>query len=370
MTSAVGAGAQQRHAVPHDAAYAARTARRGKRRSGPYGAEDVTNAPNKIHLATRAYLAAWAGSDGRLVERNTRFGTCKPKAPAAVGWRPQWWGVDNPSLNRACEEACGKLETVAPRLINRLEHMWPLSGDQRAILAQFMALHVLRTPAFVQWFARMREKSLLELGADWDQTLPFADFERVMRSDDERARKLLKLTNKLSSTFASMHWSLICFEENLLATGDQPVCGVPLPSDELLRPVSATVDDGWSNTLEVRFAATPRLLVVGSWHDGPETGPGSGHWLHAVDHNVAVSTQADRQWFHHPDRLPAMPPQIFAHPSRYDCSSIAQAALPGYTAETARRSVRRRQAVDEVNRLIKKQDDRTIRFVTVDARAA
>lgn len=330
----------------------------------------MSNAPSKIHLVTRSYLAAWSSDAGELVVRDVRYGTTKRKSPAGVGWRPAWWGSESPKLNQACEEACNKLETTVPPLLSDLEQRWPLRGNDRAVLAQFLALHVLRTPAFTKWFDETRERSLAELAANWTSRLPFAEFAAAMRSDGERARKLIELTNKLSSVFASMHWSLIDFDEPVLATSDQPVCGMPLPDGRRLRPISATVNDGWTNSMEFRFALNPYRLLVGCWHDAPEVGPGWGHWLHAVDHNVAVSSQADWQWFHHPTRQPAMPLRVVARPSGHQCESIAQAVVPGYSADSARVSDRRQRALDEVNRLIRDQDNHTVSFVSVESSLA
>src|SRR4051794_17462345 len=144
-----------------------------------------------------------------------------------------------------------------------------------------------------------------------------------MRSDRERAEKLLTLINKLSTAFGSMHWTLLRFDEPLLATSDQPVCGVPLLGDGKIRPISATLNDGWSETMEVRFALGPRLLWLGSWHMGPEAATIAGTWAHALDHNVAVTAQADLQWFHDPARPPALPARIFAVLEHgHTCSSL------------------------------------------------
>jgi hypothetical protein len=58
-------------------------------------------------------------------------------------------------------------------------------------------------------------------------------------------------------------------------------------------------------TVEFRFAVSPRLLLVGSWLDyfGPE--PIRKMTISQVrNHNAAVMAQAEKQWFHHPDRWP------------------------------------------------------------------
>lgn len=120
------------------------------------------NAPSKIHVVTRAYLAGWAPAPGGVLRPvSVEYGEQKPKNPSAVGWVKDWWGSGDPALNEACERACRPLEGIVPALLREVEERWPFAGDDddRGILGQFMALHVLRTDAAKQFFAVARENS-------------------------------------------------------------------------------------------------------------------------------------------------------------------------------------------------------------------
>src|SRR4051794_31182464 len=79
------------------------------------------NAPSKIHVVTRAYLAGWAlPPRNRLRPVNVKYGDQKPKTPAGAGWVDQWWGEGDPALNETCERICQKLEGLVPDLLRTI----------------------------------------------------------------------------------------------------------------------------------------------------------------------------------------------------------------------------------------------------------
>jgi hypothetical protein len=132
------------------------------------------NAPGKIHVVTRAYIAGWALPPGRVLRPvSVEHGVQKPKTSAGAGWVRDWWGKDDPALNEACEAACRPLEGLVPKLLGNVEQRWPFSDDnERGILAQFIALHIVRTEATRAWFATAREDSLRSMQEDWKLGLP------------------------------------------------------------------------------------------------------------------------------------------------------------------------------------------------------
>ena len=318
------------------------------------------NAPSKIHVVTRAYLAGWALPPRRLLRPvSVKFGEQKPKAPAAVGWVREWWGSGDPVLNAACETACARLEGLVPSLLRSADHRWPFADDhERGILAQFIALHVVRTDATKHWLASAREDSLRKLHENWDNSVPFEDFAAVARSDKERAFKLLTMINKLASGFGSMHWTLLRFSEPLIITSDQPVCAAPLLDEGEQRPIQATPATGWANIVEFRFPLSPCLVLVGSWHPGDESDrPIHGDWNHAANINGVLRAQAQSQWFRvHPGPMPAFPSLICREVSS-SFEPLAPRLIPGYSSAVARRSPRHLGVVAEIEKLIDRQDD-------------
>lgn len=323
-------------------------------------------APSKIHLATKAYLAGWTAR-GLLRPVDVRFGLQKVKSPAAVAWRRDWWGADDPALNRACEEACGRLECVMPALLAEVEQRWPLAVEDRAVLAQFVALHIVRTQGFADWFAWERENSLEEFRDRFTKREGFDVFRREMRTDRQRALKILRMINKLGTLVASMHWTLIRFREPVLITSDQPVCPVPLLADGTQAEVAAMPATGWIDTIEVRFPLTPRLALLGTWWVAPHGEPVEGSWAHAVNLNGAVRAQAYRQWFQTPHREPALPPAITREPVLH-FAPISPKVIPGYSTQAARESGLRERTKAEGERLIELQDDSTLTIIMAEPR--
>jgi hypothetical protein len=320
------------------------------------------HAPKKIHLVTQAYLRAWS-SDGLLRPVSVRYGRQKLRSCAAVGWRREWWGSEDSTLNTVCEESCGKLEMVLPDALDAVEARWPLCLSDRAVIAQFLALHVLRTDAFADGFGPVRDESLARFRRRFPSQDGYERWRREMQSDRHRANKLLGMINKFATIFASMHWTLLRFEEPLLVTGDQPVCPVPLLTPGLEAPIGAVPRDGWLDTCEVRCPLTPDLALLASWHMGPPDPVLAGTWGHAVNINASVVAQSVEQYFQNRLREPAMPPAIWREPQRR-FPPISIEILEDYSLAAAVESPLRAQTKRALEVLIEKQDRETITVIT------
>jgi hypothetical protein len=342
------------------------------REVAPHGAETpdlvptlgaVQQAPSKIHIASQAYLVGWT-VDGLLKARDVRSDHARPKAPAAVAWRRDWWGANNPQLNSRAEQECGKIETLLPAVLADIEHRWPLANEERFALSMFIALHVLRTPAFLEWLEDKRGETLEDYRDQFSTARKFERFREVMLSDGERAKRILSMVNKISTILACMNWTLLRFDEPLLITSDHPVCPVPLIEEGQDRAIHPIPGDGWMNTIEVRFPLTPHLALLATWHMSEPQPPISGRWEHAVNLNAAVRVQADRHWLYTPARMPALPPAVFSDPIA-SFLPIAPAVLPGYNVAAAKASKLREGTQKEIDKLIESQDAKTITMITL-----
>jgi hypothetical protein len=87
-----------------------------------------------------------------------------------------------------------------------------------------------------------------------------------------RVEALLKQIARMASLLACMHWSLIAFDEPLLASGDQPVVVVPFLGNRQYAPIEALPRAGFLDTIEVRIPIDPQHLLLLSWLDEPEGG--------------------------------------------------------------------------------------------------
>ncbi|HEV7752607.1 MAG TPA: DUF4238 domain-containing protein [Baekduia sp.] len=317
----------------------------------------------KIHIATKSYLKGWA-PEGLLRPVHVRYGPQKLKSPAGVGWRYQWWGDDDPELNQACEDACGPLESLIPSMLEDIEGRWPPLTEVRSVVAQFIALHILRTPAFRAWFVEAGERTSQQY-VDQFSAEQYARFVRLTRTDHERSKQILRMLNKVATLVASMHWTLLCFEEAWLVTSDQPVGVFPLLDDGSRRQVVAfPPGGGLAETLELRFALSPSAALICSWHVGHHREPVAGTWSQAMNINGVVIAQADQQWFHAPTQKPALPPIVIVQPHMYD--PIASDVIPGYNSATARVSLLRIAAEKEVHRLSSAGDDSTMTVIQAE----
>lgn len=322
--------------------------------------------PSKIHTVTRAYLAGWAPPPARLLRPvAVKFGPQKPKTPAAVGWMREWWGSDS-ALNAAAEQACSRLEGLMPPLLRDFERHWPVEDDNvRALMAQFVALHAIRTDAAKHGIELAREESLARLEATWESretTVPFDRFASHARSDGMRVARMLSMINKLASIFASMHWTLLRFEEPWLITSDHPVSGVPLLGPGERADVRGVPVGGWINLIEFRFPISPRLVLLGSWHPGDEfSTPTPAQWSDAANINGPIRGQASRQWFHVPEVSPPLPPMIYTDANESaQFEPLTPRLIDGYGSEAALHSPRRRGVQSQLGRLIEENEDGTM----------
>src|SRR4051794_22697825 len=104
-----------------------------------------------------------------------------------------------------------------------------------------------------------------------------------------------------------MHWSLVEFDEPVLATSDHPVVLWPI-DEERLRPDSA-ITAGAHRTLEVKWPLTPSLALLALWRDvGDKRAPVAGTEAFAESLNSLVIAQAEEPWIHLPDTTPPRQP--------------------------------------------------------------
>jgi hypothetical protein len=298
---------------------------------------------SKNHLVTVAYLKGWCAADGTLRVRRIRKDGAQTATPRSVAYEKAWWSSDQ-ALNIAAEQACGKLEGLAPPLL-RARTNWPYEGNERAVLAEFIALHILRTRAWRRWYEKARETSLNDRTKDWRHgNEHLAEFLDTARSDQETIASFERMLGSIAGLLGSMHWTLIAFDGPILATSDQPVAPMPLPTPSGMAPFEAMPASGWLETLEARFPISPATGLLMSWATGPEPML-RGEWSHAINFNQPVIRQARHEYYTHPDGLALGPSGPF-------CTSLATQLVPGYSEDSAQASPRRQRVWQELERLL------------------
>jgi hypothetical protein len=294
------------------------------------------------HIVPAGYLRHWAVGERLRMRLASDPATAIPVAPKDAGVRSGYTRERQPdgSYVNWLDPALAKLEGRAIDLMRHIEDDWQLPGELRVCLAEYMAVQVVRTPSWRDFYERgvpaarsaAREKRPFVSEAHMEAV------EARLLEDGERHGRLLSQSRLLTTMFANMHWTLLRTGSPRLMTGDQPVVGLGALLARLSRS-NAIPPDGVANMTEFRFALRPDLLLLMTWLDAPQTSDIQYLRAHHVrNHNAGVIGQADRQWFFHPDISGMSPGGAW--------TSIAAELYPGYGPAAARASQRRRNVDD------------------------
>src|SRR2546430_2660046 len=80
---------------------------------------------------------------------------------------------------------------------------------------------------------------------------------------------------------------------------------LPIPAMAVREAPAAITSSGFMNTIELRLAVSPKLLLLMTWLDEYDHEPRTKPSFDQVqNHNSVVIAQAEHQWFHHPDYPP------------------------------------------------------------------
>jgi hypothetical protein len=325
------------------------------------------------HVVSRCYLAQWAGDDGRIQAVAAHTGQSEAKRPENAGFRTNFWGA-NPIVRRHAEEFVNRIESDAAPVLRRLPDVWPLVPGSRGWvgLTFLIAVHLWRNPSGKRRFLQLQQESLARrlpgYQAEWTATQVEAFIARVT-SDGFRTDTMLGDLSKAASVLGSMHWTLVEFEDRLLATSDQPLTVVPLLAPGESAPVAAHPETPLLHCEEIRIALGPRHALIFTWQDEPSSGRiGAGTDEIASQLNRAAIAQADRHWFHHPARRPTtLTPLDMGSKA---CAPVGRALIPDYGWHAARSSRRRAETAVLLEHMIEDDPAGEIRIVRVQATAA
>ncbi len=302
------------------------------------------------------YLARFA-SNGKVAMHHATKGLLEI-GPRAVGFQQDFWGSEE--LSREVEQAFEKCENPALHMLRDIPRCWPLVGTDRAVLAQFLAIHVIRTPAYGAFVrragVRARESAIRDVAAK--HGLPEDDVAaaaEMLRGQRSHVRTLLGQIGRIGSMFGNMQWTLVQFDQDRLITSDQPVVMLPL-SPAPVSPASSVPVSGLSNMIEAHFTLDPRQVLLMTWADGPDTiDPLTGTYSQACSINCAVRAQSLEEWFSRPRTIPPFLSPPILEPSIY---AISTELLPGYTVQVAAESQRHAEADRLMSRIIEEDAPR------------
>ena len=322
-------------------------------RPSPSGPTLGTMAHRKNHVASRCYLARWIGRDGRLRVVTPPSTESKLATPKSVGYRVDFWGRDA-KVRRAVEQALGRVESDVANSLRKAASLWPFQRGTTDwfALAYLMAIHLLRAPHTQRYMLAVQQAALkrqLPRYSHWSDE-DVETFVATVTSDACRAQLFSDQLPKAASFVASMHWALLEFRDEVLATSDQPVTVVASEHGSDIGPAPVPTA-GLTACEEIRMALDPRHALVLTWLNEPDDGPRvrGDDWL-AAQLNGTVIKQADDQWFHHPVRRPTtlVPSPTLEQPT----GPIGGQLFPGYDSAAAAVSRRRVDTLANLERMI------------------
>jgi hypothetical protein len=319
------------------------------------------------HIATKSYLKGWANPAARnrvaRVMLDDPLSRSELKHPRRVGARENFFGAD-PEVRRQAEERFNKFESKGIEALRQLEHSWPPEGDYRSDIACLVGIHMVRNPAFITRATLLSEAEIERKMTAYRQTMTEEQIEIMLANFRTIAFKInymLSLVLKQASLLAAMHWTVVEFPEQLLATSDQPVSVVPILEDGETAEIEVFPQTGFLGTHEIRFPINPRRALLMTWIEGFDTERAvRADDDIAAEMNRTTIAQADREWFHHPSRrATCLKKDDLA--DRF-CRPVAQQLASDYTPEAARNSGRRRTAEKTLEEMIEGEVSNEIRW--------
>jgi hypothetical protein len=301
------------------------------------------------HIVPACYLSSWEVDD-QLAMRLVGSPDVFHRRAEQVGTRRRFYERERPNgdVISDIEWSLGELESNVAPVLRGFGDDWPLDTEVKGGLGQFLSFQYVRGPAFKNWYAEStgqfiedeRDGVLLEESIDEHEHDEFLA-SLAIHLEKKRPLRMLELGYKVSTTTASMHWTLIDFNRPWLVTSDQPVVVWPL-GQVSRRPQRTPIGSGIMESLEIVIPMTPRRALLMTWLDEPddEAGRVQGNRDLAARINAFVIASADRQWFHVPDvAVPRATGQLVP---------ISAGLIKGYGMAAAANSDRR----SEANKLI------------------
>jgi hypothetical protein len=258
------------------------------------------------HIAARGYLKAWTKGGLLGVGWVNRDGpTLLPPSEVAVRSGFYLDQDTDGSANDWFETQMGRVESKALTALRHLETDWPIDGSARAALSEFLGLQYLRSPAHRRWYVEAignaADSQRRGEGPDLTED-QIREIEAILSTDRERHLSIAAKLPVAGTFFMNMHWTLLRCGSPRLATSDHPLVPGPFGQNQ---PVAAISPTGLTGIAEVRFAVSPRLLLLLTWQDEYDDEPilKMPHDL-VLNHNTLVIAQAEEQWFYDRSRRP------------------------------------------------------------------
>lgn len=205
------------------------------------------------------------------------------------------------------EASLSDMEGKALRVIHRVDDRWPLSENDKALLTEFLAVQVVRSPSWRQFFYRTASRSVRDW-VDEREGLPGGpqtdDLIAYVTADPLMAARLYRHVRVLGTIIGSMHATLLVFGSGRLLTSDQPVVLIPEQGGHSVAPLP--LEGGMAGVVELWFPLRHDRALLLLWKDdadNPSPHRASPQLARII--NKRVAGQADVHWFSRPGDRPS-----------------------------------------------------------------
>jgi hypothetical protein len=275
-------------------------------------------AVNHSHIVPAGYLRQFALPDEQIRIVLTQSGKEIPARTTVGNAGVRGGGQykrERPDGSRSDDFETYTLQSIendAVPILRELAARWPLSGEEKLVLAQFIGIQLVRGPKWFAWHKKHTTQNIHEYRADGafeplaqkhgvaEEVIFEANLKHALGST-QTLMQMAQLGAKLGCAIGSMSWTLVDFGKPALATSDHPVAVWPM-NDHGRKAISiAPADVGIRNFLEVRFPVSPSSALLMTWRDLPDDPrPVSGRAHHALNFNAFTVAESEKQWFYRP----------------------------------------------------------------------
>lgn len=317
---------------------------------------EVKNA----HVVPQTYLRGFADEEDRIAVRIRGEREAHVMKVKNAGTRKKFYArerLDGSEIHDI-EWSLSHIEAAAGPVLRTLPDAWPLDRGERdgkRTLAELFAIQLLRGPRWVEWHDAFTRAHIAELRAKGEDEEELELMEEHLLSKTETFVKMIDMSRKALTIFASMKWTLLEFARPWLATSDHPVVTWPL-GVSARRPEATPHGLGLLETLEYRVPISPHYAILMTWADGVDA-RATAHKHDAASLNAFTVEEAAPQWFHLPGATPPIASGALV--------PLSPAYVDGYNDAVARASARRTRASQIIQPKIGKDTfrEKTTEFV-------
>lgn len=266
------------------------------------------------HIVARGYLRGFAR--GEIIGMRLVGASASDDLPVGkVGVLKDFYRRQRPDGTAIydIDASLDQIDAAAPPILREIDTRWPLTPQEKTILAEFIGMQLVRGP---RWRARHTNFTSeyfqeVAVSGEFDGRQPdgipiedaLEEAQSELSSDTETLTKMFEHYLLGAEVIGSMHWTLVHFNRPVLATSDHPVVLWPLDS-RARRPAKSSdfIESGLLNTLEARFPVTSSSALLMTWADEPDDDAPivRGSRETAANLNAFTIAEAEHQWFHFP----------------------------------------------------------------------